>query len=55
MIRGSDGKTLATLAATAREHRLSVLRPHPDEETMRALAAAIVGLKSTLHEFFLTF
>ena len=39
----------AALPATAREHGLAILRPHADEEAVRALATAIVGLKSTLH------
>src|SRR5687768_12853952 len=45
---GLDGEALATLPATAREHGLAVFRPHPDEEAVGALAAAIVGLKRTL-------
>jgi hypothetical protein len=44
-----NGEALATLAATPGENRLTVLRPHADEETMRALAAAVVWLKSSLH------
>jgi len=44
-----DGQTLAALPATTRKHGLAILRPHPDEEAVRALATAIVGLKSTLH------
>ena len=44
-----DREALAALAATARKHRLSVLGPHADEEAVRALAAAVVRLKSTLH------
>ena len=44
-----DGETLTALAATTRENGLSVLRAHPDEEAVRALAAAIVRLKGTLH------
>src|SRR5207244_1209075 len=44
-----DGQTLAALPATAREHGLAILGPHADEEAVRTLATAIVGLKSTLH------
>ena len=43
------GEALATLPAATREHRLPVFGPHPDEEAVRALAAAIVRLKRALH------
>src|SRR5438067_10366179 len=44
-----NGETLAALATTAREHGLTILRPHADEEAVRALAAAVVRLKSAFH------
>ena len=43
-----DGQALAALAAAARENCLAVLGPHPDQEAVRALATAVVRLKSTL-------
>ena len=46
-----DRQALAALAAAAREHGLPVFRPHPDQETVCALAAAVVWLKGTLHDF----
>jgi hypothetical protein len=45
-----DSEALATLATAARQHRLTILRPHADEETVRALPAAVVRLKSALHD-----
>jgi hypothetical protein len=51
MAAGSDGKALAALAATAREHRLAIFGTHTDEKAVRALAAAVVRLKSTLHDY----
>jgi len=44
-----DGEALAAFATTAREHCLAILRPHANEEAVRALAAAVVRLKSALH------
>jgi hypothetical protein len=45
-----DGEALAALATTAGEHCLTILRPHPDEEAVRALATPVIGLKGTLHD-----
>ena len=47
--RPSDGQALAALLAPACDHVASVLRGHPLHETMNPLAAAIVGLKRSLH------
>ena len=44
-----NGEALATLAATPRENRLPVFGPHADEETVRALATAVVWLIRALH------
>jgi hypothetical protein len=45
----SDREALAALLATAGDHVAAVLRGHPLHETMDPLAAAIVGLKGSLH------
>ena len=51
-----NSEALAALAPTTRENCLSVLRPHTDEEAVRALPTAVVRLKSTLRcHFDLTF
>jgi hypothetical protein len=46
-----DRQALAALAAAARKHRLPVFGPHPDQKAVRALAAAVVWLIRTLHNF----
>ena len=42
-------QALAAALAAAGEHGPAVLRAHPDQETMGALATAVVRLKRTLH------
>ena len=45
----SGRETLAALLATALQHELAPLRPHADEESVGALATAVVGLERPLH------
>jgi len=44
-----NGEPLAAFTTAAREHGLTVFGTHADEKTVRALAATVVRLKSTLH------
>lgn len=46
----SYGQTLAPFGPPALQHQTTVLRPHPDEEAMRPLAAACVRLKRAFHD-----
>ena len=45
----SDREALAALLSTALQHELAALRPHADQETVGALATAVVGLERPLH------
>jgi hypothetical protein len=44
-----NGQALAPFAAAARDDRLPIFRPHPDEEAVSALPAAVVRLIRALH------
>jgi hypothetical protein len=46
---GSGRDPLAALLASALQHQLASLGPHADQEAMRALALAVVGLERPLH------
>ena len=45
----SDGEALPTLGPATGKDGPAVLRPHPDEEAVRLVAAAVVGLERSLH------
>ena len=46
----SDGEALPTLGPATGKDGPAVLRPHPDEEAVRLVAAAVVGLERSLHD-----